>query len=120
MPTTIKEINGVPRGGRLNWLHTCHGPWPTLACEINTGGEVFIAAAWYRKKFGRVIVIVDGPDQYHGGISLSYFWRTREEPGIYLCATDKKVDQILRKRAPMCRNELIRIIRSSIELYITY
>ena len=83
----IQVLRGFTEGGRFDWLHPTHGPFPDFAAiYANETGAQFEVLSWDRSR--NFVAAVCGPDNYHHGYPRSYLWWPGEGSSIW-CRPNK-------------------------------
>lgn len=103
----IQLLRGFSEGGRLDWLHPSHGPFPDYAAiyEDQASGDRFEVLLW--EVTPSWIALVQGPDRYHNGYPMSYRWWFKN--GWIWCRPNKSC--VYEIRAP--QNDTLPFIASS-------
>jgi len=69
-----KVIEGFEEGGRLDWLHPCHGRFPDFAALYSDSETEYVFEVLVWEDTNQWVAAVVGSDAYHNGYPRSYRW----------------------------------------------
>lgn len=116
MISLLKRIDGFTPGARLDWLHTTHGPFPDFAAEYEDDGQIYTVGVWSEKDGISWVCVVEGPDDVHSGILMSYRW-FRNKNDVW-CSVNEDEEFCFTVTTGVLGKIMDRIARESIHAHI--